>query len=158
MRDLRARTAFYGPQDRYLLLVDRIGPGYLGNPTLAKYLQWYSLDKRVMLLATGHMRDIVEQLQQECDGPCRGKPTAEVVRALKLKTPFEVSNAKLTLLGLQPSSNNWPGVVRDVGVAVYPGAPRAPAFGASDMWLYTGIVVAEPRWTPPPPAAAAAGR
>lgn len=154
VRDLRARTAFYGPQDRYLLLVDRIGPGYLGNPTLAKYLQWYSLDKRVVLRATNRMSSIVEQLQQECDGPCRGKPTDEVVRALKLKTPFEVSNAKLALLGLNTSSNNWPGVVRDVGVAVYPGTRRVPAFSASDMWLYTGIVVAEPRWTPTPPAAA----
>jgi hypothetical protein len=157
VRDLRARTAFYGPQDRYLLLVDRIGPGYLGNPTLAKYLQWYSLDKRVMLRATNSMPDIIEQLQHECDGPCRGKPTDEVARALKLKTPFEVSNAKLALLDLKATSNNWPGVVRDVGVAVYPGAGarRLPAFTGSDLWLYTGIVVAEPRWTPGPPAAAA---
>jgi hypothetical protein len=106
-----------------------------------------------MLRATNSMPDIVEQLQQEVRRSCRGKAERQGQQG---GDPGDIPapNAKLALLGLNTSSNNWPGVVRDVGVAVYPGTRRVPAFSASDMWLYTGIVVAEPRWTPTPPAAA----
>jgi len=146
VRDLRARTAFYRPRDKYLLLVDRIGPGYLGNPTLAKYLQWYSLDKRVVLLGTDDVKTIIERLQSACDGSCRGRPGEEVAKALELTVPFNVSAPKLRLLGLTPEYGSWPGVVRDAGVVVYPGMRHVPNFRASDVWVYTGIVVAEPQW------------
>jgi hypothetical protein len=145
VRDLRSRTAFYGPGEKYLLIVDRIGPGYLANPTLARYLEWYSLGRRVVLLSTTDMAEIIARLQQGCDGPCRGHSGEEVARALFLLPPFEVSAAKLRLLGLKPSFGTWPGVVRDVGVLVYGGSNRNPDFASSDVWPYIGMVVAEPR-------------
>ncbi|HWP66896.1 MAG TPA: glycosyltransferase family 39 protein [Candidatus Limnocylindria bacterium] len=157
VRDLRARTAFYGPEDRYLLLADRIGPGYLGNPTLAKYLQWYALDKRVLLAGTTDMPDVVGELLTACDGPCRGRPVEEVARRLHLGSPFDVSLPKLRLLGIPARSGLGAGVVRDVGLVVYAGSRRLPDFSSTDVWAYTGVFVAEPRWRlaerPPAPGA-----
>jgi hypothetical protein len=144
-RDLRSRTAFYGPGERYLLIVDRVGPGYLANPTLARYLQWYSLDKHVVLLGTTDMPGIMEKLRAGCDGPCRGRPGAEVAQAIFLGPPFEITETKLRLLGLRPSFGRWPGTVRDVGVLVYAGTPRRPDYTDTSMWPYIGMVVAEPR-------------
>jgi hypothetical protein len=145
VRDLRSRTAFYGPGEKYLLIVDRVGPGYLANPTLARYLEWYSLGRRVVLLATTDMTEIITKLQEGCDGPCRGHSGEEVARALFLLPPFEMSTAKLRLLGLKPAFGTWPGVVRDVGVLVYAGSNRRPDFASSDVWPYIGMIVAEPR-------------
>jgi hypothetical protein len=145
VRDLRSRTAFYRPGEKYLLIVDRIGPGNLATPTLARYLQWYSLDKRIVLLATMDMSAVIEQLQNGCGGPCRGRPGEEVAKALLLLPPFEASAAKLRLLGLKSTFGTWPGVVRDAGVLVYGGTNRHPDFAASDVWTYLGMVVAEPR-------------
>jgi hypothetical protein len=147
VRDLRARTAFYRPGEKYLLIVDRLGPAYLANPTLARYLRWYSLDRRVVLLATIDMSGIIERLQHGCGGPCRGRPGAEVATTLFLRPPFDVSTAKLRLLGLRSTFGTWPGVVRDVGVLVYGGSIRRMDFSATAKLAYVGMIVAEPRWT-----------
>jgi hypothetical protein len=144
-RDLRARTAFYGPGDKYLLVVDLIGPGHLANPVLARYLQAYSLEKRVVLRSTTDMSAITDLLADGCGGPCRGRPGEEVTKALFLRPPFEASKAKLRLLGLGPTFGGWPGTVRDVGVLHYAESSRRPDLSRSNVWAYAGMILVEPR-------------
>jgi len=145
VRDLRARTEFYGWNEKYLLIVDGIGPAYLANPTLARYLRWYSLDKRVVLLATADMSSVIERLQRDCGGPCRGRPGAEVAAALFLRPPFELSTAKLRLLGLDSGFGTWPGVVREAGVLLYRGSIRLPDLSEARTRSYVGMTLVEPR-------------
>lgn len=145
VRDLRARTAFYGPGDKYLLVVDLIGPGHLANPILARYLQAYSLEKRVVLRSTTDMPGITEQLTAGCGGPCRGRPGEDVAKALFLRPPFEASRAKLRLLGLGPTLGDLSGTVRDAGVLHYAESSRRPDLSHSNVWAYAGMIVVEPR-------------
>jgi hypothetical protein len=148
-RDLRTRTMFYRPNEKYLLIVDRIGAGYLANPTLARYLRWYSIEHRVVLLSTTAILSALENLEHGCDGSCRGRPGQEVARALYLASPFELAAAKLRLLGLGPSFGSWPGVVRDAGVLLYPESSRLPDVSNANVSPYMGAIVAEPRWEEP---------
>ena len=143
-RDLRVRTTSYQPGEKYLLIVDKIGPGYLGNPVLARYLRWYGIENRVVVLSATDFTSMLERLQRGCDGPCRGRPGDEVAKRLMLGGPFEASPAKLRLLGLGDAIGWWPGTVRDAGVLVYPGF-RQPVLSGSTVWPYFGMLVAEPR-------------
>jgi hypothetical protein len=145
VRDLHVRTAAYGPDDKFLLVVDRIGPGHLANPTLARYLRWYGLERRVVILSATDFPDMVERLRDGCDGPCRGLPGDEVARRLHLGPPFETHPMKLRLLGLGDAFGTWPGTVRDAGVLVYPGFRQPTNFYETMVWPYTGMYMVEPR-------------
>jgi len=144
-RDLAGRTRFYAPGEKYLLIVDRIGPGYLGNPTLARYLTWFGLDGRVVLLGTTDFQSIAQRVQQDCDGACRGRPGEEVAKQLALMAPFEATAMKLQLLGVGSRFGTWPGTVRDVGILIYPESRRWPDLSTSAQWGYAGAFLAEPR-------------
>jgi hypothetical protein len=144
-RDLAGRTRFYAPGEKYLLLVDRIGPGNLGNPTLARYLAWYGLQGRVVLLGTTDFQSLAQRVQRDCDGPCRGRPGEEVARRLALMPPFEASTLKLQLLGVGSTFGTWPGTARDIGILLYPESRRQPDLSTSAQWPYVGVFLAEPR-------------
>jgi hypothetical protein len=144
-RDLAGRTRFYAPGEKYLLLVDTIGPGYLGNPTLARYLAWYGLEGRVVLLGTADFQSLPARVQRDCDGPCRGRPGEEVAKRLRLLPPFEASPMKRQLLGVGSSFGSWPGTARDIGILWYPESRRWPDLATSTRWPYTGAFLAEPQ-------------
>jgi len=144
-QDLRARTRFYAPGEKYLLIVDRIGPGHIGNPTLARYLRWYELDGRVVLLGTEQMKTMAERLAAACGGSCRGHDGESLARRLELTGPFELEPVKLHLVGVGTELGAWPGVVRDVGMLVYPQSNRWPDVRDTDRWPYVGAYLLEPR-------------
>jgi hypothetical protein len=144
-RDLAGRTRFYAPGDKYLLVVDRIGPGYLGNPVLTRYLAWYGLDGRVVLAGTTDFQSLAQRVQQDCDGPCRGRPGEEVAKRLALTNPFDQPSMKLGLIGVGQAFGAWPGTARDIGILIYPESRRWPDLATSTRWPYVGAFLAEPR-------------
>jgi hypothetical protein len=145
VQDLRLRTADYRPGEKFLLVVDRIGPGHLGNPTLARYVRWYGLEDRVVVMGAPEFASVLERLQHGCDGPCRGRPGDEVAKRLMLRAPLESASSRLQLLELGSTIGSWPGTVRDAGVLVYRGARQPAVPGSILRRPYVGMFVAEPR-------------
>lgn len=100
---LRDRIASLEDDQVYLLLAERGRPGHIGNPMLAKYLEWYGLDDRVVLRGTDRANEARLAIARECPSGCEGKPAAPLQRSLGAVGPFNTKREMLDLVELEPA-------------------------------------------------------
>ena len=141
---LRDRVEALPPDRVYLLLAERGRPGHIGNPMLAKYLQWYGLANRVVLRGVDHPHDVRVDLARECPDGCAGRPAARVQKRLGAIGPFNARREMLDLVGVAAAPQTA-APVGAVGLLHYwrylGGPPRhAPDFAVS---TYRGISLFE---------------
>lgn len=137
---LRARTAGYGPDDRYLLAATRGRGGHLGNPVLAWYLEWYGIRDRVILRGTTRPAATLAKVRRECQRRCRNF-SGGVERDLGLVKPHQQTRAKLRLLGDPVRVGAPPGRPRNIGFLIYPPLDRwkLRSLAGYRAWRLSGV-------------------
>jgi hypothetical protein len=120
---LHRRTRTYAPEDRYLLVVTRDRKGYLGNPVLAWYLEWYGIRDRVVMRGTARPADVMQRTGRRCQRHCRNLDAA-LEHDLRLEGAFQLSRPKRHLLGKAVMRRDAPARLQHIGFAIYPPLER----------------------------------
>jgi hypothetical protein len=120
---LAERTRTLGPDERYLLVVEKRRPGHLANPMVAWYLKTLGLLDRVMVLGVGDPAPLVATLAQVCERACDRPLDVAFLARLGLRDPFDQPPAvrRLLSLALPPPGR------RVGGIGVVAWAPNVPA-------------------------------
>ncbi len=131
MRHLRKRVDEIAPDQIYLLLAERGRPGHIGNPMLAKYLQWHGLEDRVVLHGVDVPHATRRQLARVCPDQCDGVPARRLRLQFEAKSPFNARGEMLDLVGVAPDppSRRPVGGVGLLHYWRYVGGPPARAEG-----------------------------
>lgn len=134
-RHLKDRVATLGEDEVYLLIVERRLPGHIGNPVLAKYLEWHGLDDRVVLRGTDDPTKTRLTTARLCPDGCVGEPAARVQRKIGAIGPFNSRRQMLELVEVSATPQTG-APVGAVGLLQYwrlaGGPPRsAPSFDVS---------------------------
>ena len=128
------------PGTVYLLVSDRRKAGHIGNPMLAKYLEWYGIDDRVVLRASDRPNSLRTRLRRACPDNCIGEPANEVHMKLRAPAPYSISKPIRELIEI-PATTISKKPVGGVGLVhfwtFHDGPPlRAPGF---ETRRYTGF-------------------
>lgn len=128
----------------YLLIAERRLPGHIGNPMLAKYLEWYDLDDRVVLRGTDVPNQTRIAIASECPDGCVGERAMKVQTKLHVTGPFNSRREILDLVEVSPSPQTR-APVGALGLLQYwrllAGPPaRAPRF---DVTTHVGMSLFE---------------
>lgn len=132
---LKDRVEALGDDEVYLLVAERRLPGHIGNPVLAKYLQWHGLDDRVVLRGTDDPTKTRLATARLCPDGCVGQPAARVQQKLGAVGPFNSRRRMLELVEVSATPQTR-APVGAVGLLQYwrlSGGPprRAPNFDVS---------------------------
>ncbi len=100
---LRERVDAMAPGEVYLLITERRRPGHIGNPVLAKYLEWHGLADRVVLRGTDRPHETREAMIRICPDGCVGQPAARVQQRLGAIGPFNSRRQMLELVEVEAS-------------------------------------------------------
>lgn len=149
MQRLRARLDRLAPDQKYLLITERRRPGHLANPSLAKYLDWWGLEDRVLLRGTNDPEQTLGEVARLCSEGCSERDAQYLPLLLRLPSPFGIRSEIQALLQLPPSEHRGPARLGGVGV-VYWGReaerdPRPARWEGFDATLLRGLTLFELR-------------
>jgi hypothetical protein len=145
-RLVAARTADAPPGWRWLLLLDKRGPGHLANPTVAFYLDRWGLADRVTLAGVEDPEAAATTLATRCATWCRGRVGMELHAAFDAQDPFDQARQMRRLLALRPPARADD--LLGVGVVAWT-APPPKAAGVRATRL-DGLTLVEPAAQGPP--------
>lgn len=149
MHHLRSEVSRLAPDQVYLLITERRRPGHIGNPVLAKYLEWYGLADRVVLRGTDHPNDTRKAIGRVCPDGCAGKPAARVQKQLGAIGPFNSRREMLDLVEVAPQPQTG-APLGGIGLLHYWRMAAGPPFRASGFSsrVYEGMTLFEPSEPP----------
>ena len=136
--DLRSRVQSFPPGAKYLLIAERVGPGYLASPVFTHYLRWYGLDDKVVFRGTGNPKWTLQELAARCAGGCRGRPGRRFERDLEsVLGAVAIPRSARRVLGVAAPVGRWPGTIGDVGVLSYSRLAGGPRVRGKRYWGFT---------------------
>lgn len=150
VRHLQQRVEALDDDQIYLLIAERRLPGHIGNPVLAKYLEWYGLENRVVLRGTDTPLQARIAASKLCPDGCIGQPALGVQAKLQAIGPFNSRREMLELVEVSPSPRTG-APVGAIGLLQYwrlQGGPpaKAPKF---DLSTHVGMSLFEKPKTEP---------
>ena len=71
---------------------------------LAKYLEWYGLDDRVVVRASDRPNSLRARFRRVCPDGCVGQPVNQVRMKLRAPGPYSISEPIRELIGIPPTA------------------------------------------------------